>query len=234
MPEVPKPLKQVKFATLFDDGTILLKQLVLSYPHVFKLNVQTITDKKTGVTKTTKSYGCVGLLPKKTHVEAKNLCVHRIREILAESNKGVNIPADRKFIRDGDPVPDVDGEVGAGKPEELGHWVVSAREQEGRRPITRDRYTDPKTGKARILSPDNPEDVARIYGGCIGNMIIRPWWQDSSEYGKRVNCGLVAVQFWADGTPFGKGRITEEVVDDLFEAEPLGETADDEVPDFAL
>ena len=56
-----------------------------------------------------------------------------------------------------------------------------------------------------------------IYAGCWVNILIRPWWQNSAKWGKRVNAGLTAVQFVRDDEPFGQGRITSEDVDETFD-----------------
>lgn len=49
--------------------------------------------------------------------------------------------------------------------------------------------------------------IARmLYGGCYVNAAIKPWLQENS-FGRGIRCDLVAVQFFADGTPFGEGAI---------------------------
>lgn len=52
-----------------------------------------------------------------------------------------------------------------------------------------------------------------VYGGCWAHILIRPWYQDGKKvgagYGKRVNAGLVGVQFIRDDEPFGEGRIDD-------------------------
>lgn len=42
----------------------------------------------------------------------------------------------------------------------------------------------------------------KMYGGCKVNVALRPWIQENS-FGRGIRCDLVAVQFAADGTPFG-------------------------------
>ena len=44
----------------------------------------------------------------------------------------------------------------------------------------------------------------KMYGGCYVNVAIRPWLQEN-KHGRGVRCDLVAVQFAADGEPFGEG-----------------------------
>ena len=54
-----------------------------------------------------------------------------------------------------------------------------------------------------------------IYGGCWVNILVRPWFQNN-KYGKRVNAGVVAVQFRKDDEPFGSGRISDDEIDEAF------------------
>jgi hypothetical protein len=68
-----------------------------------------------------------------------------------------------------------------------------------KRPIVVDRDLSPLTG----------ED-GRPYGGCYVNASVRLWAQDgvkNPKWGKRVNAQLRAVQFWADGEPFGESSV---------------------------
>jgi len=73
-----------------------------------------------------------------------------------------------------------------------------------KRPVVVDRDLTPLTG-----------DDGRPYGGCFVNASVRLWAQDGSKnpkWGKRVNAQIRAVQFWADGEPFGESSVdaTEE------------------------
>jgi ssDNA-binding protein len=201
-------VEEVANAVRYDDGTIMLKNVRASYPHVLK--AQPNKNEKGEITGY--SYSIKVLLPKDTHVEAKKLVQREIMKILKENNRGEKIPTKLRFLRDGDPADEDD----VGKPEEAGCWTVSARES--KRPVVIDNRKDPKTGQPRRLNPDNPEDNERIYGGCYVNVMIRPWWQ-SNVNGKRVNAGLSVVQFRKDGEPFGSGRITDDVVDSRFSSE---------------
>lgn len=210
------PVETVSNAVLYSDGTIMLKNVRLSYPHV--LTPQENTDDNGNVTK---SFSVQCLMPKDTHGEAKTLCVKVINKLLKESNKGEKIPANKKFIRDGDPKDEDD----VGKPEEAGMWVVSARES--KRPRAISNLRDAKTGKAKRLSPANQEDIDLIYGGCWANVLIRPWWQNN-KYGKRVNAGLAVVQFKRHDEPFGSGRITDQDIDDIFDDEVEDSEVDDD------
>lgn len=185
-----KATKEVKNATLFDDGSILIKNVRCSYPHLDKPYAKPDKDGKMG----DPAYSMTGLMDKKTHVEAKNLIRDAINALMAE-NKVKDIAADRKFLRDGDLT---------GKDSNEGMWIVAAREKTP--PILRDEDN---------RSVERADAARKFYGGCYVNMLIRPWWQ-SNSWGKRVNSNLLAVQFVKDGEPFGEGRITEDDVDDVF------------------
>jgi len=171
----------------YDDGTILLEKVVLSYPHLAK--------PYKGDGEGEAKYGVVALLPKATHVAAKNALREMINELMV-LNKIKTVADDKKFLRDGDK---------SDKEDYAGHFTVSARET--RRPPLRDR-----SGQ-RV----DAEDAAEMfYGGCIGAVLIRPWYQNN-KYGKRFNAGLSACQLIDGTTPaFGEGRLSEDDVDETF------------------
>src|SRR5574337_229731 len=103
-------VKTVKNAILYSDGTIRVDNVRASYPHLgskFKDK-----DGKDG------KFGIVGMLPKETHVEAKNLLKEAMDKLLSE-NGDVKVASDKKFLRNGD---DSDNESYAG------HWTVSTSE----------------------------------------------------------------------------------------------------------
>lgn len=58
------------------------------------------------------------------------------------------------------------------------------------------------------------EEDNKPYAGCYVNASIDFWVQDNN-YGKRINCNLVGVQFSKDGEPFGAGAI--DATDDFDE-----------------
>lgn len=192
-------VKEVPHAKLYNDGTILVSDVRLAYPHVFVPYQGKNDDGKDGKAK----YGLVGLMPKqREYFAAKNLIREHIVAMIQE-HKVKDIRADNKFLRDGDL---------AAKDEYAGNYTISASETH--RPIVRTNKRDPKTGKAMKLDPAKDQEI--IYGGCWGNILIRPWWMDN-RYGKKVNAGLVAVQFTRDDEPFGTGRISEDEVDEAFD-----------------
>lgn len=206
-----KVVKQTDFCMAYNDGTILCKFMRASHPHVFTpyKAPDDEPDKKP-------NFSCTGLWPKVPLLyPSKDIVKARIIEI-ATQNKNPNLPDDRKFQRDGSLKKD--------KPELVGNFLISANEE--KRPIVMGPRIDPKTGNPQRLVKGNPDDEAIIYGGCYINMLIRPWWQNN-KWGKRVNAGLVAVQYVplrvvkrylpdAVDDPFGGGRISEETVDQTF------------------
>lgn len=199
-------VKQVDMATLYSDGTILVKEVRASYPHCFQ--------PYKGENSETGKYGIVGLMPKRgAYLPAKDLIRDRINEIIRE-NKLKDLPANAKFLRDGNLTA---------KEEYEGMFTINASET--RRPVLRSNRRDPKTNKPAILKPGEDED--KIYPGCWVNILIRPWWQNN-KWGKKVNAGLVAVQFVRDDEAFGQGRISEDEVDEVFDEFADGDSGFDD------
>ena len=193
-------VKRVENAILYSDGSIRLDNCRASHPHLVTPQLQTNDDGKE-----TSSYTLQLLMPKKTHKAAKNLCVEVLKGILTD-NKLKDVPADKKFIKDGDTLA---------KEELEGQWVVGTREGKNP-PSLRGAKRDPKTGKPMRIDP--AKDGGVFYGGCYVSALVRPWFSVHPKGGKRVSCGLLAVQFLRDGEPFGTGRIKEDDIDDSFEA----------------
>jgi hypothetical protein len=193
-----KIVKEVKNGALYDDGTILIRNVRFSYPHLDKPYAGKKPD---GTPMGEPAYSLTGLAPKATHKDVMLLCRDEVRRLLTE-NKLKDIGADKKFIRDGDL---------SGKETDAGNWTISAREKTP--PILRDEDN---------RNVERADAGRKFYGGCYGDMLIRPWFQ-SNQWGKRVNANLLAVKFGKDGEPFGEGRITEDDVDEVF-----GGVADDD------
>lgn len=196
-------VKRVKNAVLLTDGEnefIRLDKVRISFPAVGTPEPEKDDDGNPRLDKKGKQkmrYKLSAMLPKKTHVAAKDLCVEVINNLLKKND--AKVAADKKFITNGD-----DSE----REEYQGHWIVSAGES--RRPSVRDRKGELVM---EIVDADN-----LIYAGCWANVLIRPWYfngkaQGSSKsYPKRVSAGLTGVQFNDDDTPFGGGRVDEEDV----------------------
>ena len=175
--------KRVKNAILYTNGIIKIENVRFSFPHLDKpyagKNAKP-TDKP--------KYGIVGMLSKKTHVEAKDLVVERINELLKEAKLN-KLPPKDKFLRNGDD-----------EKEDVydGHWIVSARED--RKPSVRNRRGE--------LVTETSEIADLIEGGYWGHILIRPWFQNN-DYGQKVNAGLSGVQHTKDDETFGEGRIDD-------------------------
>lgn len=197
-------VKTVENGVLYSDGTILIKNVRASHPHV--LVPKGGTDKDGNPIPP--AFSCSAFLPKKTHVAVKDLLKARIDELLKEA-KIKEMKAEYKFLRNGD--------AEGTSPEEKGNFTVSSREQTSRPPSVRGA-----DGRTKLTAADD----ARIFGGCWINILVRPWFQDN-KWGKRVNAGLTAVQFLR-GDPstdaFGEGRISEDTIDETF-ADESGESS---------
>lgn len=186
----------------YDDGTILLKGITASYPHVGEINEFEDPETK----KVSKRWSTKGLLPKVSHRAAKEELLAMINELIEENKstfkKGekVMLPPNRKFLADGDK---------GNKIEESGMFVIAAGDGKNK-PSVRDR-------RARPMRDDDVID-ALFYGGCKIDLLIRPWFQNHAKYGKRVNANLVAIQFIGDGKPLGEGRVSEDDLDETFDA----------------
>lgn len=177
-------------AILYSDGTIMVYGVRLSYPH-FGSPYKSTDDN--GQSK--EKYSVKGMMPKTTHKPAMRLMKKHMEKMM-QDNKTSDLASDRKYLRNGDDL---------GNPEMKGHFVFSASESD--RPHIRDR-------QGKKVEPEKADKM--FYGGCWGNVLVRPWWQSHPKYGKRVNSGLTAVQFVRDDEPFGEGRISDEDVDDRF------------------
>lgn len=175
--------KKVKNAVLYTNGMIRIDNVRGSYVHLDKPYAGRADDGSD----TTPKFSIIGILPKETHEEAKKLIVEEMTRILDE--KKSKVAKDKKFIRDGD-----DQE----KDEYEGAWTVSAREE--RKPKCRDR--------AGNLVEDRDEIADMFVSGYWYNILIRPWYQDN-KFGKRLNAGLVGVQFVRKDEPFGMAAIDD-------------------------
>lgn len=210
---------EVRNAVLWSDGTLTLKKLRASYPHVLKKYKGEDSDGEG-------KFSIVGLMPKRKRWRAaRELVLERIEAVKKENKAPAKMKADNMFFRDGD---------AAGREECEGMWTINA--SEANKVSVRDSKNDKKTGKPRILVPGKDDDV--IFPGCWVNMVIRPWYQNN-KYGKKVNSGLVAVQHcpltavhedWkgAVDDPFGTGRISEEDIDESMDSYDDDDDSDDD------
>lgn len=190
-------VKEVKNLKVYADGSFLLRDVRFSYPHLGE------PWKNPKDANAVPKFSCVGLLNKSTHKEAYRALMELINEIITKELKLKAMAAKDKCLRDGD-----DGS----KEEAHGHWTINASAPADRPPSIRGKDAQPM-----------PRNVVKstILPGYRGDMLLKPWPQNN-QHGKKVNCDLIAVQFRAEDEVIGEGRITEEDIDDTFEA------ADDE------
>lgn len=197
-----KVVKQVANAKLYSDGTILIANCRISYPHL---------DKKWAKNegKDTPAYSAVAILPNDTHEEARELCLEVCKDTLAANNKGKDIPDNMLFVRDGKPTK---------KPEYDGAWTVNARETDNR-PVV----LNPDKTEMEI------EDVKpTVKAGARIDILIEPWWQDN-EHGKRVNASLRAVRFrrMIEGEEIAESGISKDEAISSFDDDEDGGFGDD-------
>lgn len=91
-----------------DQGTIQIKDVRLSYPHLFKPWAQNDDQDK--------KYSARFLLPRETHGAEIKAIQQYLTKMMSEKFKA-RIPLDKLFMRDGD---------ATGKPEDEGCWYISA------------------------------------------------------------------------------------------------------------
>lgn len=155
-----------------DDGCILVKNVRLSYEHLF--------EKWAGEEGQEKKYSGRFHLDKKTHKKEIVALREWIEAFVKEHGKGKKAASRKWFFRDGDHEEE--------KPDTAGLWYISASEKTRPNVINRDR------------SPVAADDDI-VYSGCYGNVLIRPWFQNN-QFGIRVNANLLAFQFMKDGERF--------------------------------
>lgn len=185
---------------------ILLKGVRIGYPNV-------VTPYK----------GQEGKYSAKFYLDPKNpehkKAIAKISEVMSEmirdDLKGQKPTPDRICLKKGEDFGKSDFEKE--------FLILNANEREQPTVVDRD-------GKTRITDP------RKIKGGNIVNAQIALWAQNSTEYGKRINCNLIAVQFVKDdGMTFSSRQKAD---DSLFEDYTDGEDdsgfdslgLDDDVP----
>lgn len=131
----------------------------------------------------TGKYAATFILDKTAHAKQ----IAQIQEGIAEALKEMKVkalPPDKICLKDGDTT---------GREEYEGAYIIKASTK--KRPTIIDRDKSP------LLEEDG-----KPYSGCYVNAIINLWRQDNS-YGKRINAGLLGVQFAKDGEAFGTGPV---------------------------
>lgn len=164
-----------------DPLRIKLKNVRLSYPHLYK--AKAFGDGNEGEPK----YNAVFLMDPESKEGARNIEIvedaiaHAIKEKWPKN--APKLAAAKKCLRSGDDLEEPkDGYEGM--------MYLSASE----------------TKRPRVLDADGEDvrdgDEGAPYAGCRVDVIARVWAQDN-KFGKRVNCGLIAVKFREDDEPFG-------------------------------
>lgn len=202
-----KVVEKVENATLYSDGTIKIENVRFSFPHI-----GTPQENEDDNGKKSLKYGNVAMLPKKTHVAAKNLVKSVIQKLMTDND--AKVANDKWFLADGDQKE---------QEEYSGYYVINA--SESKRPSARKR-------NGEQMTPQEADDA--FYGGCWGNVFIRPWYfngkaKNGKAYPKRICAGLVAVQFVRDDEPFGEGRINDDGVFDEVDEDDWNEGGDDDL-----
>lgn len=186
-------VKRVKNAVLMKDEKdnlhIRIDGVRFSYPHIGHPG-----DPMDGSDNPQKKYGVVLMLPKATHLEAKNLVKEVIQDIV-KKNKAT-VPVAMWCLLDGDEKEDENMK---------GHWLINT--SESRRPKARDNRGE--------IMDDLDEIDKTFYGGVWGHALIRPWYfagkaKNGKNYPKRVPSGLTGVFFYKNDTPFGAGAIDDD------------------------
>jgi hypothetical protein len=163
-----------------ESGAILLEGCRLSYPHLTApAAVKGQDGRPTGAYKYSASFIC------NFDPESKALITEFLNRAWKERLKVPEPIPGKSFISNGNHKT---------QKEYHGFSVIAANENADKRPEVYDR-----NGKLT-------EDPNACYSGCIVNAIIRPWIQDNS-WGKRVNAGLVGVQFVDDFERLGAAVV---------------------------
>jgi len=198
--KVKGPKGQEGYAYRYSDDTFFIEFVRFSHPHIVK-------PWKKENDKGDPKYSVIAMLGKDTHAKAIAM-LEEFNEELLKANKVKKLPADRKYLTDGDEHEDEN---------RAGYMCVSAKETLDHKPPIRGRDGKPL---------DRADADGLFVGGNYGAVNIRPWYQDSADWGKRINCGLSAAQFICQGEKFGSGGLSEEDLDDTVRS--FGDDDDDD------
>jgi hypothetical protein len=171
-------------------GTLVLKNVRLSFPQIFKAKAFKPTDEPT--------FSACFILNKVTD-EAQITEIRKQMTAVAAGKWGTNIPKGLKLcLRKGDE-DGKDGVDGYG-PDVM---FISANSYKPFPVVDRNP-------NVLLTERDN-----KPYAGCFVNVRVRFWAQDN-DYGKRVNAQIETIQFAKDGEAFGDGPVNAtEVFENL-------------------
>lgn len=161
-----------------EDGTIQIRDVRLSYPHIFS-PYQKEEDAAQGKKP---KYSCKVIMPEATHKAEIDALRKHLVSLQKEWFKE-RLPAANLFCKDGNDMA---------LPEYENAWIVSASES----------IAPQVVGKRREPLKES-DDI--VYGGCYVNILIRPWKQ-ANKYGKKINANLIGIQFVREGERFGQAR----------------------------
>ena len=177
-------------------GRVKLKNVRLSFPHLFKPQAGQPDDNgNPGKAR----YNASFINEANNQFAAENeRAVLKAIEDVKKAKWGDKIPkikAEKLCWRDGDE-ESYDGYEG--------NWYLSsASPGDKKAPLLRDRRRN-----------QVKEEDGLLYGGCYVNAIVTIWAQDDANYGKRINAVLEGVQFVAHGEAFGNAGISDDDFDE--------------------
>lgn len=162
-------------------GHIIMKRVRVSFPHLWDFPQFSDGPGKAG---------CVLLFPAGHPDEAK------IRAGIDAMTKtdfgGVRLPSQKICLTE-------PGE--SGRPEYEDWLSMSATAKANKLPVVM-----AADGRSRVQTAAQ----CQIYAGCYVNAKVQLWAQKSAQWGKRINCELIAIQFAGDGEPLSSGHVSEE------------------------
>jgi hypothetical protein len=173
-----------------EDGTILLKNVTVSFPHVFE---------PFGVGNNRKKYSAKFLFPKETHAADAKALRAKIADMCVEKWKAP-LPASQLCFTDG---------AATGIEADEAYYIFGASSKTPPKVIDRD--------KSDLHAEDADE---KMYPGAVVNALVKLWVQDSTIDGqrvKRINADLLAVQRVGDGPRLVAARTAVDlgVFDDI-------------------
>jgi hypothetical protein len=178
----------------YNDQTILLRDVRCSYPHL---------DRPTAMGDGEPKYSIEAMIPDTPEYRPGIRALMQAIEEIALDHKTPPLPEDRICLKNGS---------NGIRPEKQGYYVFKAAEKDA--PKLRGNRRDPRTKALEIIPGADASQV--FYGGCWVSVVVALWWQ-SNKHGKRVNANLRAVQFVQNDEAFGRGNISDEDLDDMFD-----------------
>lgn len=190
-------MKNLTNLRFLEDNSIVIRNVMLSYPHLFEPYVKAGDDPKRA------RYGATFVLDKEEHKEE----IAALQAILVERQKEwfkKKIKPDNLCLRDGDM---------SGKPEYEGKMILAASDKKiAPNLLSRD-------GRRQVKESDD-----MLYPGAIVNGRISLWKQDN-EHGQKINANLIGVQFMKHNERIG--GVSRPKADETFENEGDDDTSDD-------